>query len=397
MADLPEYPLNIFDPGVKADPYPHYKAMRRLGRVVRNPLLFGQWMVTGYDDVVAVLNDSATFSSALAVPKGNSGVMATKTMLDSDPPDHERLRSVVAEAFTPRSVAQIEPRVREVAAELLVPLAAGDVFDVPAALASPLPMLVIAEMLGVAPSDRAQFVEWSHAIIASINPLASDPERTLAAEGAAGLRDYFAHEVRRQRSLPADNLVGRMVAANDDGRLPEPEMLSACVLLLLGGNETTTNLITNTALALARHPDERKRVVTDPELLPSAIEESLRYDAPVQGNARVATRDVEVGGQRIEQGSLVVSLLASANRDPVRYDDPDRFDVDRHPNPHLSFGRGIHFCLGSSLARLETRVAIGELLRIAPDYQLIEPDVPLEYGPVFFFHSPSRLLIGAGA
>ena len=173
-----------------------------------------------------------------------------------------------------------------------------------------------------------------------------------------------------------------MVAANADAWLSDAEVVSSCVLLLLGGNETTTNLITNTVLALARHPDERQRVVADPRVLPGAIEESLRNDAPVQGNVRIATRPVVLGGEHVEQGALVIGLLAAANRDAAKFEQPDRFDVTRHPNPHLSFGHGVHFCLGASLARLEAQVAIGELLKVAPDYRLAEADARLDYGPV---------------
>ncbi|MGH9274662.1 MAG: cytochrome P450, partial [Acidimicrobiales bacterium] len=179
--------------------------------------------------------------------------------------------------------------------------------------------------------------------------------------------------------------------ANADGRLSEAEMLSSCVLLLLGGNETTTRLIANAVLALARHPDERARLAADPVLLPTAVDEVLRFDTPVQGNARIATRAVELADVDIPEGSLVVGLLGSANRDPAHFDDPDRFDVGRNPNPHLAFSRGIHFCLGANLARLEARAALGELLRVAPDYELTQPESELEYGPTFFFHSPTRL------
>ena len=384
MGDTPAYPLNVFDPEVKADPYPHYAAMRAAGPVVRNPLLLGQWMVVGYDEVAGFLHDPGAFSSAQLTPaEGHADVFASVTMLDSDPPDHERLRSVVAKAFTPRSVATIEPRIREVARSRLEPLAAGGTLDIVSEVASPLPVLVIAEMLGVEPADRDEFVEWSHAIISTLNPFAMDSERVRAREGAAACRDYFGHQLAERRSHPADDLIGRMVAANADARLSDAEVVSSCVLLLLGGNETTTNLITNTVLALARHPDECQRVVADPRLVSGAIEESLRYDAPVQGNVRIATRPVVLGGEQVDQGALVIGLLAAANRDAAKFEQPDRFDVTRHPNPHLSFGHGVHFCLGASLARLEAQVAIGELLRVAPDYRLAEADARLDYGPVF--------------
>lgn len=385
--------MNFFDEDVKRDPYPHYAALRATGPVVQHPFLLSMWLVVGFDEVLAVLNDPTTFSSAGLGAAQQAGVLPAATMLTSDPPDHERLRSVVAKAFTPRSVAALEPRVRAVVRQMLQPLADGGPFELVSGLSSPLPALMIAELLGVAAADIPEFVAWSAAIIAAVNPLTGAAAQSEATAASVSLQAYFAREAGRRRATPADDLVGRIVVANDDGRLSEVEMLASCVLLLLGGNETTTNLITNTALALARHPDERKRVVADPALLPTAIEETLRYDPPVQGNARVTTRDVDLAGQTIPQGALITALLAAANRDPARFDDPDRFDVGRDPNPHLSFSRGIHFCLGASLARLEARIAIEELLRVAPDYALTNPDAPLTYGPVFFFHSPTELAI----
>ena len=170
-------------------------------------------------------------------------------------------------------------------------------------------------------------------------------------------------------------------------------MLSSCLLLLLGGNETTTRLIANAVLALYRHPDERERLVSDPSLLTTAVDEALRFDTPVQGNGRIATRTVQLAGVDIPEGSLVVGLLGSANRDPAQFHEPDRFDVGRTMNLHLAFSRGIHHCLGANLARLEARAAIDELLRFAPRYELTHPEDELEYGPTFFFHSPSALEI----
>ena len=396
MADAPEFAFNLFDPAVKADPYPLYAEMRAAGRVVANPFLAGQYMVPGYDDVVALLNDPATFSNGRLSGPGADAVFLAPTMLNTDPPDHERLRGAVARAFTPRSVSVLEARMHEVAAELVAPLADGAPFDVVTELAERLPVLVIAEMLGVSTDDLSDFVEWSHGLMGVLDMFAPPEKQEHARDCSKHLHDYFADEVRRRRDHPTeDDLVGRLVTANADGRLSEAEMLSSCVLLLLGGNETTTKLVTNAALALARHPDQRARLAADPGLLPTAVDEALRYDTPVQGNARVATRPVELAGVDIPEGSLVVGLLAAANRDPAHFDDPDRFDVGRDPNPHLSFGRGSHHCLGANLARLEGRAALGALLQAAPDYILRTSDAELEYGATFFFHAPVRLTIAA--
>jgi len=371
VADAPEFAFNVFDPAIKADPYPQYEEMRRTGRIVRNPFLGGQYMVPGHDDVVTLLSDADTFSNGGlgggGLSAGTANVLQGVTMLTSDPPDHERLRSIVSRAFTPRSVSAMEPRMWDVARKLVAPLREGASFDVVAGLGERLPVLVIAEMLGVSTGDLADFVEWSHGLMGVLDMFAGPDKVQRAHDCSKQLHDYFADEVRLRRDAPSeDDLVGRLVAANADGRLSEAEMLSACVLLLLGGNETTTKLITNAALALARHPYERERLAADTTLLPTAVDEALRYDTPVQANGRIATRTVELAGVAVPQGSLVVGLLAAANRDPAKFDDPARFDVGRDPNPHLSFSRGIYYCLGASLARLEGRAAVGALLEAAP-------------------------------
>ncbi|HZQ83814.1 MAG TPA: cytochrome P450 [Acidimicrobiales bacterium] len=395
MPDAPEFAFNVFDPAVKADPYPLYEEMRRTGRIIANPFLAGQFMVPGYDDVCTLLSDPATFANGQLTGGNAAGMLAAPTMLNTDPPDHERLRGPVARAFTPRSVNALAPRMAGVARDLLAPLADGAEFDVVADLAERLPVLVIAEMLGVGTDDLADFVAWSHGLMGVLDMFAPPETLEHARDCSKQLHDYFAAEVARRRDQPGeDDLVGRLVAANSDGKLSESELLAACVLLLLGGNETTTKLITNAALALARNPAERARLVAEPELLPTAVDEVLRYDTAVQANGRVTTEAVAFAGVDLPKGALVVALLAAANRDPDKFDDPARFDVGRDPNPHLSFSRGIHHCLGASLARLEAHAAIGELLRAAPDYVLLEAEATLTYGPVFFFHSPTRLAIG---
>jgi cytochrome P450 len=392
VSEVPEFAFNVFDDAVKANPYPLYHEMRAAGRVLRNPFMGGQFMVPGYDDVSALLSDAETFSNQLGGGGGAANILQAPTMLTTDPPDHERLRGVVSRAFTPRSVSALEPRMAEVAQDLVGPLRDGAPFDVVADLAERLPVLVIAEMLGVGTADLDDFTAWSHGLMGVLDLFAPADKQQHAWDCSKHLHDYFADEVSRRGDAPTeDDLVGRMVAANTDGRLSEAEMLSACVLLLLGGNETTTKLITNGALALGRHPDQRARLAADPSLLPTAVDEACRYDTPVQANGRIATRPVDFAGAHIPQGSLVMGLLAAANRDPARFDEPDRFDVGRDPNPHLSFSRGIHFCLGASLARLEARAALGALVATAPEYEVDEAEI--SYGPTFFFHAPTRLRI----
>jgi cytochrome P450 len=395
MADAPEFAFNLFDDAVKADPYPLYAEMRAAGPIVSNPMLLGQYMVARYDDVIALLNDPVTFSNArLGGSGGAANVLQAPTMLNSDPPDHDRLRSVVSRAFTPRSVSSMEPMMRALSAELLAPLADGAELDVVTELAEKVPVQVIAQMLGVSTDDLEDFTTWSHGLLGVLDPFGSPEKTQLAHDCSKQLHDYFAEEVERRRVEPTtDDLVGRMVAANEGGQLSEVEMLSACVLLLLGGNETTTKLITNAALALHRNPDERRRLAADPTLLPTAVDELLRYDTPVQGNARITTCDTTFAGVDLPAGSLVVGLLGAANHDDAKFDDPGRLDLGRDPNPHLSFSRGIHFCLGANLARLEARAVLGELMAVAPEFELVDDESALEYGATFFFHAPKRLRI----
>jgi cytochrome P450 len=327
----------------------------------------------------------------------NASLLLAPTMLTTDPPDHERLRGPVARAFTPRSVHKLEGRMHDVARTLVAPLAGGEPFDVVADLAERLPVLVIAEMLGVGTADLDDFVEWSHGLLGALDLFGPPERREYAAACSKRLHDFFADEVRtRQHRATDDDLIGRLVAANTDGQMSHEEMLSACVLLLLGGNETTTKLIINGVLALCRNPDQLARLAADPTLVPTAVDESLRYDTPVQGDGRVATRDVELAGVDVPKGALVITLLGAANRDPAVFDEPERYDVGRTPNPVLSFGRGVHHCLGANLARLEARAALGELVRAVPSFGLADPDEALTYqSPTFFFHAPDRLAIRA--
>lgn len=394
MAD-PELEFPMFDPAVKRDPYPHYARMREVGPIMRNPAMLGAWMVVAHPPAQGVLTDHARFSSAqMSGMQDRISAFDAPTMLNSDPPDHERLRGVVARAFTPRSVAALEPRLRQLADEMLAPLRDGERYDVVEQLAYPLPVMAIAELLGVSVEDRASFRTWSNQLIAGTNEMAPPEAIAASQEGAEHLKAYFREEIARRRARPGgDDLVSRLVEANDGDVLDDAELLSSCVLLLVAGNETTTNLISNQALALGRDRSQRARVVADPSLVPTAVEEVMRFDSPVQATLRVPLVDTEIAGQAIAKGEMVFVLLAAANRDPDRFDDPERFDVGRTPNPHLGFGHGIHFCLGASLARLEARLALEGLLAAAPDYELQCDPATVDYGPSFIFHSPATLPI----
>jgi len=384
---MTEYLLNLFDPAVQSDPYGSYAEMRELGSVLWNPLM-SAWMVWPYDDVLGILKDPDTYSSATMRQRGLEQARArgetednfgAPTMLNSDPPDHDRYRGVVARAFTPRAVTAQEPTLRRLAQELVQPLSRGDSVEIVRLLSSPLPVLAIAAMLGVENTDIDSFREWSDAFVTA-GDLPTEEEVVRSRDASSSLRAYFDAEIGRRRGGGGgDDLLARLVEANEGGVLDDAELLASCVLLLVAGNETTTNLITNMTLALARHPDQRDRLVKEPELMAGAVEETLRYDGPVHWTIRSATRDVQIADQPIAAGENILVMVAGANRDPSHFPDPDTYDITRGASHHLGFGHGIHFCLGSTLARLESRLAMEALLQAAPRYRLAPGAEPLEY------------------
>jgi cytochrome P450 len=358
------------DPAFLADPYALYATGRAAGKPVpAGPR--GTWSVFSYDLCSAVLRDHETWSSERSQPAVN-GQQPPRNMLGADPPAHTRLRGLVSQAFTPRMVERLVPRMEAVAGELLDAVRGRDAFDVVDALAYPLPVIVIAELLGIPPGDRDNFKRWSDAIVATLGGgLDPDTPRELPVEVIAELVAYLAGVVEQRRAEPRDDLLSALVAAEVDGsRLSFPELIAMLILLLVAGNETTTNLIGNAVEALAAHPSDLGRVRDDPSLLPSAIEEVLRWSSPVQMTARVARRDTVLAGVAVPEGTPLLVWLASANRDETVFPEPERFDIARSPNRHLAFGQGIHFCLGAPLARLEARVALEAFLA---RYRAFEP------------------------
>ncbi len=352
--------FNPFEPAFKADPYAVYAELRDHAPAPEPNLNF--WPISRYDDVSYVLKNAALFSSAAmgVGPLGADG-KGTRSIISSDPPDHTQLRGLVNRAFTPRMVAGMEPRIRQITCDLLARVAPSGRMDVVDDLAMPLPVTIIAEILGVEASRRDDFKRWSNAVVA--NPGApADGDR---ARDIAEFQQFFADIVEERRRTPKDDLVSALVRAEGaDETLTNDEIIGFAMLLLIAGNETTTNLIGNAMLALTEHPDELRKVADDPSLIPSMVEEALRYDSPVQFLFRMTTEEVNVGGAVIPKGSAVVPIYASGNRDDRKYADAARFDVTRNPQGHLAFGQGIHFCLGAPLARLEARVAFEELLHL---------------------------------
>ncbi len=355
------------------DPFPWYAHQRALAPVLRDPRS-GMFMVFDYAGVQRTLSEYRSFSSERGRGRGQQGASALSTsLISTDPPRHRPLRALVEQAFTPRQVRALEPRIAELVDELLGQVSGR--MDFVRDFAEPLPVIVIAEILGIPAAERAAFKRWSDAVITG------DPS------GSQEMARYFARLIEERRAAPGEDLISGLIAAQLDGEhLDTQELLGFCMLLLVAGNETTTNLLANTVLCWHDHPDAQDAVRADRELLPGSIEEVLRYRSPVQSMYRVAATDVELGGVTIPEGSPVLAWIGSANRDPAQFDAPDTFDPARTPNRHLAFGNGIHFCLGAPLARLEARVALNAVLdrlpnlRVAPGTALTAIPSTIVYG-----------------
>ena len=359
------------------DPYPDYARLRSRSPVHRSRLMKA-WVFSRHADVDVVLRDHHHFSNdpherdlttrqraSLPGPEDSS-------MLFLDPPDHTRLRALVNKAFSRRAINALEPHIRRLVRALLDDVDPSG-FDLVKAVAEPLPVIVIAEMLGVPPEDRARFRRWSNQRARIVDPTITPRERELAVRAGRSLDEYFLPIIRARREAPANDIVSALVQVEEQGEvLTESEMLDMLRLLLVAGNETTTNLIGNGVLALLRHPDELARLREDPGLIPTAVEELLRFDSPVQMDFRGALADCEVNGFAVRKRNNIVLLLGSANRDPAVFSDPDRLDVGRREGNHISLGRGIHHCLGAPLARLEGRIVLEVLLERFASLRLLD-------------------------
>jgi cytochrome P450 len=326
----------------------------------------GFYGVSRYDDVCYVLKTPQIFSSA-RMGMGLDG-QGSRTIINTDPPDHTYMRNLVNRAFTPRMVAEMEPRIREITRSLLDDVAPNGKMDLVEDLAVPLPVTVIAEILGVEPERRDDFKRWSNAIVGTTAPDGSGNVRY--AQDIDEFRAYFAEAVARRQREPHDDLIGTLVKADEEEhRLSDGEIVSFAMLLLIAGNETTTNLIGNAMNALLDHPGQLAMVAEDSTRIPNMVEEALRWDSPVQFLFRSTTQDAEVAGTKIPANSSVVPMYAAANRDSRKYPDGERFDITRNTQGHVAFGLGPHFCLGAPLARLEAKVAFEELFARTRDLQ----------------------------
>jgi cytochrome P450 len=378
------------------DPHTVMKRLRRTDPLPWHAGSGGAWCVLKHADLMAISRDPARFTSTRGIQIGLGGsdrpAGMPQTILEMDPPQHNLHRKLVIRAFTPAKTAQLETMVRAIARECVDAIEPGATADLVESLAVPVPMFVIAEMLGVPRSDRVAFKRWSDAMIA-----VGGGARTPASDACIGeMFGYFAAVLAERRRAPKDDLVSTLARAEIDGAaLGDPEILMFCATLLAAGNETTRNLISGGSLLLMQHPGERNRLLADPALLPNAIEEMLRWWTPVQSFTRVATCGVELRGKSIREGDVTLLLYASANRDEeVWGDDADRFDVgrDHRRARHLAFGFGEHLCLGAPLARMEARVVFEELLARFPRFELAgEPEMlpsrlmhAIEHLPVAF-------------
>jgi cytochrome P450 len=368
------YPL--LDAAFLDDPYPSYRQLREHDPVYMDRRFLG-WIISRYDDVQAVLRDPTVSSRRpLAdepIPRSLEPIadelrelrrFQAHWLLYLDPPDHTRLRALLGTAFTPERAEHLRPRIQDLVDELLTDAPAGEL-DVMRDLARPLPVLVIAELLGLPAEDRGLFRAWSDHIAGGML-LQGGPDAVARLRAAhhcqLELIAYFRELIGRRQQEPRDDLLSALLAAQGAGAIASSdELLATCVLLLFAGHETTTNLIGNGVLALLEHPDQLERLRRDPELLPTAVEELLRFDSPVQATGRRATREMRLGNQVIGPNEFLIVLLGSANRDPERFERPDALDVGRLANRHLAFAQGPHFCLGAPLARLEGQLAIGAL------------------------------------
>lgn len=382
--------LPLLSPDVRRDPYPLYTRLRESSPIFQVPGT-NFYLLLDYDSVRRALTEPDAFSSRAAPPGGRP----LDWLIFADPPRHTKLRGLINRAFTPAVVAGLEPRIRTLSRELLDRVAGRGEMDLVADFAVPLPLMVIAELLGIPPADRDRFRRWADATLNLADTIGPDAPRAVAdfAAAKAEMTPYVADVLARRRAEPRDDLLTRLALAEVDGeRLTDAEILGFFQLLLLAGSETTTNLISNAVLCFLAEPDQLTRLRQSPELLPASVEEVLRYRSPVQTVFRAAARHLTVHGQTIPAGALVLVVIGSANRDPRQFPEPEHFDITRSPNPHLAFGHGIHFCLGAPLARLEGRIALSDILERLPNLRRAD-DGPWEPRRAFHVHGPARLPI----
>jgi cytochrome P450 len=375
-------------PEVIADPYPLFHRLQAEDPVHWSDVL-GGWVLTRYADVRAALNDPRLSSDRITPflrhhgdsgrgGLGELGQIVGLWAVFTDPPKHTRLRALMNTAFTTRAVERLRPRIEAIVEGLLAAVRERGTMDVIRDFAYPLPITVIAEMIGVAPEDREPFKAWSDELAQFIGSALGQPDKyERAARSLGAMADYFRRMIAARRAQPRDDLVSALIAAEERGDvLSEDELVATCILLLFAGHETTTNLIGNAVLALLRHPDQARALREGTAAVQPAVEECVRYDGPTQAMVRIAREDVEIGDRVVKQGQRVFTMINAANRDPAQFADPDRLDLRRANNRHIAFGYGIHFCIGAPLARLEAQIALPALLARLPALRATDTEPP---------------------
>jgi cytochrome P450 len=382
MPGKKEPPLSLYhllDPEVLANPYPLYQRLRTEDPVHWDPFLHA-WVVTRYADVVTVFQRFSANRTPTPEQLTSLGLEAltplarvmVKQMLFLDPPSHGRVRGLASKAFTPRRVEVLRSHIQDITNSLLDAVQEQGHMNVLADLAIPLPAIVTAEMLGVPTSDWQQLTKWSADFAGVLGNFQHNPEHAAQViQSLEGMIDYFRAAIKEQEAHPRDGLIHALVTAEiDSDRLTEEEVIANTIVTMVGGQETTTNLIGNGILTLLRHPEEFKQLKDDLSLIPSAVEELLRYESPSQQTARLAPDDVELGGKAIHKRQAVIAVMGAANRDPERFPDPDRLDFQRQDNRHVAFAWASHFCFGAPLARIEGQIAFKTVLERMPDLRL---------------------------
>ena len=373
--------VRLLEPEVLANPYPLYHKLRSEDPVHWDRFLH-TWVVTRYPDVLNVLHSFSadrTPTPEQLTAMGLSGLnpiakVMVKQMLFMDAPAHTRLRGLASAAFTPRKVEVLRGHIQEIADDLLDQVQTRSRMDVIADFAAPMPAIVTAEMLGVPTEDHTDLKRWSADFAEMLGNFQHNPDRIpRVLESTNSLTDYFQRAIDKMRQHPREGLIHSFMTAEIDGdRLTDEEIVANCIVTMVGGQETTTNLIGNGLLTLMRNPEQLAQLRDDPSLIPSAVEELLRYESPSQHTGRIARQDVQIGDRQIGKGQAVMAIMAAANRDPERFPDPDRLILDRSDNKHLAFGWSSHFCFGAPLARMEGQIAFETILRRLPNLE-VEP------------------------
>jgi pimeloyl-[acyl-carrier protein] synthase len=369
----------LLDPEILANPYPHFHELRNTDPVHWDPYLHA-WIVTRYDDVVTVLHDFSADRTPTPENLAKIGLddlapiakVMVKQMLFLDPPTHTRIRALASYAFTPQRVEVLRGHIRDVVKDLIDAVVSRGRMDVIADLAEPLPYVITAEMLGVPVKDAPQLKSWSQDFAEMLGNFQHNPDRVPRVRATVeAMTKYFQSAIQEIKKHPKEGLIQSFLTAEIDGdRFTEEEVIANTIVTMVGGQETTTNLIGNGVLTLLRHPQELARLRADLSLIPSAVEEMLRFEPPSQHTGRLAPYDLELGGKKIRKRQATIAVMAAGNRDPERFPDPDRFDITRKDNRHLSFGWAAHFCFGAALARIEGQVSFEEMVRRLPNWSL---------------------------